>query len=256
MSKKPRFWTLGDAAGLKAGDISDSDLRALDSSAMDVVFQPIVDLKKRSLFAHEVLARCQIPVYENPEHLFRTAVEQGVAGRIGRMVRDVALARVQKTPLFLNIDPAELSSRWLVRTDDPICLHEAPIFLEITEAASIDYFDLCKGALSEICSRTGAKLVIDDFGAGYSNLLRIVELEPAVVKLDRQLIVDIDKSKRKQILVRGLVRLCAELGADVVAEGIETEDEFRAVLDSGARYGQGYLLARPASPAPDFRWPT
>jgi EAL domain-containing protein (putative c-di-GMP-specific phosphodiesterase class I) len=65
----------------------------------------------------------------------------------------------------------------------------------------------------------------------------------------------IEKSRRQQILVRQVVSLCQELGAKVVAEGIETVDELSAVCDTGAHYGQGYLFAKPAFPMPSVRWP-
>jgi EAL domain-containing protein (putative c-di-GMP-specific phosphodiesterase class I) len=100
-----------------------------------------------------------------------------------------------------------------------------------------------------------AFLVVDDFGAGYSNLKRIVELHPKIVKLDRTLVEKLDKDRRQQTLVRHMVELCRELGAKVVAEGIETTDELKAARDCGAQYGQGYVLARPAHPAPTFPWP-
>jgi EAL domain-containing protein (putative c-di-GMP-specific phosphodiesterase class I) len=109
--------------------------------------------------------------------------------------------------------------------------------------------------LREVCGRTGAHLVIDDLGAGYSNLKLIADLEPKVVKLDRALVQDLHRKPRQQKLVSIVVHLCNELGAAVVAEGIETLDEFHAVCDSGAEYGQGYLFARPSFPMPSIAWP-
>jgi EAL domain-containing protein (putative c-di-GMP-specific phosphodiesterase class I) len=109
--------------------------------------------------------------------------------------------------------------------------------------------------LREVCGRTGAHLVVDDLGAGYSNLKLIADLDPKVVKLDRALVQDLDRRPRQQKLVSMVVRLCHELGAVVVAEGIETYDEFRAVGDSGAQYGQGFLFARPSFPMPAITWP-
>jgi len=70
------------------------------------------------------------------------------------------------------------------------------------------------------------------------------------VKLDRTLIADLADDRRAQVLVRHLVKLCQELGAKVVAEGIEQETEMKVVIDCGAHYGQGYYFARPAYPAP------
>ena len=97
--------------------------------------------------------------------------------------------------------------------------------------------------------------MVDDLGAGHSDFKRIIDLEPHVVKLDLALIRGIEKNRRQQILVRHVVSLCEELNAKVVAEGIETEDELRAILDTGAHYGQGYLFAKPAFPIPQARWP-
>jgi EAL domain-containing protein (putative c-di-GMP-specific phosphodiesterase class I) len=75
------------------------------------------------------------------------------------------------------------------------------------------------------------------------------------VKLDMELIRGIDAKPRQQRLVKSIVSLCADQGAKVVAEGIETMPELRAIVDLGVHYGQGYLLARPAFPFPMFSWP-
>ncbi len=230
-------------------------VRDLKTSDIDVVFQPIVDLAKGKVFAHESLVRCRWPEFASPVRLFETAVEETACGSLGRTIRDVTFSVAGRLPLFVNLHPKELSSRWLVRPDDPIGFHESPVFLEITESAALDFFDLCMSVLKEVCHRTGASLVVDDFGAGYSNLLRIVDLGPDIVKLDRALIHGIDANPRQQKLVAGVVRLCNEMGARVVAEGIETVDELRAVIDSGAQLGQGFLLARPGPPGATVHWP-
>ena len=76
-----------------------------------------------------------------------------------------------------------------------------------------------------------------------------------MVKLDRRLVENLHLNPRKRTLVSNVVRLCGELGAEVVAEGIETVDELSAVRDAGAQYGQGYLLGRPGFPMPPITWP-
>jgi EAL domain-containing protein (putative c-di-GMP-specific phosphodiesterase class I) len=232
-----------------------ASVRDITVSDLDVVFQPIVDLSNGLTFAQEALTRCKWPEFENPVTLFAQAQAERCCGSLGRKVREVAFARCTDAPLFVNLHPHELDEGWLVRPDDPLFFHDRPVYLEITESAAFNYFALCLNVLKDICSRSGAFLVVDDFGAGHSNLKRIIDLEPHVVKLDLALIRGIDKSKRQQILVRQVVSLCKELGARVVAEGIETEDELLAVMDSGAHYGQGYLFARPAFPIPKASWP-
>ena len=229
--------------------------RAFGAMELGVVFQPIVSIATGRQFAVEALARCNRAGLEDPAVLFHNAVQDGTVGRLGRAVREVAFSRCRGVPLFVNLHPAELSSRWLVRPDDPLAFHDHDVYLEITESAVFKHFGLCMGVLKEVCSRTGARLVIDDFGAGYSNLSRVADLEPQVVKLDQELIRGLDKSPRRQILVASVVRLCMELGATVVAEGIETVDELAAARDAGAQYAQGYLLARPGWPIPGVKWP-
>ena len=231
-------------------------IRTLEPHELAVLFQPIVDLRTKRSWAVEGLARCTRPHYRDPQALFRAAVEQGATGRLGRLLREVAFERCAGQRVFVNVHPHELSSRWLVRTDDPIGFHEAGVFLEITETAAFEFFDLCRNVLREVCTRTGAHLVLDDLGAGYSNLARFLELEPEVVKLDRLLISGIDADRRKRAMVKHLTALCAELGAAVVAEGIETPAELQVVIDAGVPYGQGYLFARPGYPIPDVQWPS
>ena len=253
--RRPLHWTIDVPAESEAArEVLAAPVRDLKAHALDVVFQPIVALTDGAIFAQEALVRCRVDRLRNPVDLFDRALQEGAVGRLGRNIREVTFARAGGQRLFVNIHPEELSSRWLIRPDDPMCLHDGDLYLEITESAALDYFDLCKSVLKEVCARTGALLVVDDFGAGYSNLKRVIDLEPAVVKLDRALISGIDHSRRQQILVQQLVNTCEALDAKVVAEGIETGDELSAVRDAGVAYGQGFLLARPAFPFPQVSW--
>jgi EAL domain-containing protein (putative c-di-GMP-specific phosphodiesterase class I) len=221
-----------------------------------VVFQPIVRLGDRSLYAYEALVRCRLAELSQPRVLFAHAVAAGCAGRLGRMIREIAVPLGAGLPLFLNVHPAELQEGWLVRPDDPIFEHDHDLFLEISESVPLDHFELCRSVLSEVRSRGGVHLVIDDLGAGTSNLMRIADLEPAVVKLDRELIANMNTSRRQQQMIKSVVKLCTELSAQVIAEGVETRDELSALLDTGAQFAQGYLFARPNYPMPNVSWPT
>jgi EAL domain-containing protein (putative c-di-GMP-specific phosphodiesterase class I) len=231
-------------------------IRALvEKDDLRVVFQPIVDLLTGEAFAYEALVRCQIPRYSSPTVLFERAAKLGCAGRLGRMIREIAIPLAANKPLFVNIHPHELNEGWLIRPDDPIYEHDAPVFLEITEAVPLTHFDLVMSVLREVKTRGNLQLVVDDLGAGYSNLKSIADLEPQVVKLDRGLVVGVDKNARQRQLVSSIVSLCRDLKAKVVVEGIETEEELAALRDSGADFAQGYLFARPAYPIPLISWP-
>jgi len=228
---------------------------AVDPAATHVEFQPIVDLARKSLFAVEALARCRIPGLDSPQALFADAVDKGYVGRLGRLIRELTVRACPDIPVFTNVHPEELEQRWLVRPDDPIYSHQSDIYVEITESVPFSHFELCVSALKEIQSRGSVHLVIDDLGAGYSNLQRIVDLAPAIVKLDMQLVRALDRQPRKQLLVKSIVAMCVLQGARVVAEGIETRGELHAVIDAGVHFGQGFLLARPAPAVAPFRWP-
>jgi EAL domain-containing protein (putative c-di-GMP-specific phosphodiesterase class I) len=216
----------------------------LDVTDVKVVFQPIVDLRTREIFAYEALMRSSDPRFKGPLALIDHAIEKACIGELGRLMRKLATTRCPNHPLFLNIHAAELEDGWLVRPDDPIFTHEHSIYLEITESAPVSHNKYCHGTLQEIRGK-GVRLAVDDLGAGYSNLKYIADLSPEIVKLDRQLIARMDQDVRLFRLVRAVVRLCEDLGAEVVAEGIETEGEFDGSVRAGVHYAQGYYIARP-----------
>jgi EAL domain-containing protein (putative c-di-GMP-specific phosphodiesterase class I) len=228
--------------------------RVLDERSVKVVYQPVVNLRTREVFAHEALARSKSPDFEGPLDLFAAAVEHNCTGELGRLLREMAVEGCPNHKLFVNIHPAELNEKWLVQPDDPIFQHTNDIYLEITESIPLSHFHLCQSILTEVRER-GVFLVVDDLGAGYSNLKYIADLHPRVVKLDRGLIAGLKIGTRLFKLVSAIVVLCRDLDALVVAEGIETIDELTAVIATGAHFGQGYLLARPAFPIPEVVWP-
>jgi len=226
----------------------------LSEKAYRMVYQPLVDLESREIFAYEALVRPQLPTFSSPPVLFDAAVAGGRVGELGRALRQRALEECKGLPLFVNVHPNELDEGWLVRPDEPLFWHDEIIFLEVTESVSLEFFEQWSGVLGEVRAK-GVNLAIDDLGAGYSNLKYIADLDPEIVKLDRGLIDGVASSDRQFKLLCNIVRLCEDMGAKVVAEGIETAQELQAVLDAGATYGQGYLLAKPANPAPPIHWP-
>jgi EAL domain-containing protein (putative c-di-GMP-specific phosphodiesterase class I) len=234
---------------------NDSPIRQLLAERnLFVVFQPIVDLKTQRIFAHEGLVRTKSPHFNGPPALFEAAVVEKCTGELGRLIREIAIDSCSTHPLFLNVHPSELNEHYIVQPDDPLFRHSEDVYLEITEGVPLSHFHLCQSILREVRGR-GVYLVVDDLGAGYSNLKYIADLAPRIVKLDRELIQGLTKDTRLYRLVKSIVVLCRDLGALVVAEGIETEQELDAVMEAGAHFGQGYLLAKPAFPPPAVKWP-
>jgi len=91
----------------------------------------------------------------------------------------------------------------------------------------------------------GIKLAIDDFGAGYSGLNLLAEFQPDQIKIDMALLRGIDRNGPRQAIVRAIIAVCRDLGIDVIAEGVETVDEFRWFEGEGVCLFQGYLFAKP-----------
>lgn len=230
-------------------------LGGLSPADLDVVFQPIVDLSTRTVFAYEALARCRWSELADPEDLFKHAEQSGSCGRLGRVLRSLAVAKCRGVPLFLNVHPEELIDACLLEPDDPIHTHDSQVFLEVTESAAFTHHEECLRILRQLTRHHGVFLAVDDLGAGHSNLKRVLELEPRIVKLDRTLVTGLHENRRQQVLVRCLVQLCSDLGARVVVEGVESREEYLAVLDTGAQLVQGFFFARPSSPPPVPRWP-
>jgi EAL domain-containing protein (putative c-di-GMP-specific phosphodiesterase class I) len=232
------------------------DLKEAENGAMMVgcvpvedlscVYQPIVDLSDGRPFAYEVLARCRVPGLTNPEILFKRASAERFCGLLGRTLRSIGSKGCRGVPLFLNVHPAELGDRFVIQLDDPLYAHDDDVYVEITESVPFSHYELCATMLREMRQRGGVHVVVDDLGAGYSNLKRIADLEPSIVKLDRHLVMNLDQNRRQRILVQAVVRMCVDLGAQVVAEGLESWDEVRAARDCGCHYAQGYALGRPA----------
>ncbi|HET8940096.1 MAG TPA: EAL domain-containing protein [Polyangiales bacterium] len=237
-----------------ADDSGEVMIGCVPRSNLGVVYQPIVDLTNGRSFAYEVLARCKVPGLTNPSILFKRAAAERFCGSLGRELRRLGSEGCRGTPLFLNVHPAELSDRFVIQPDDPMYAHDDDVYVEITESVPFSHYDLCSSMLKEIRARGGVHLVVDDLGAGYSNLKRIADLHPAVVKLDRELVTNLNQNRRQRVLVKAVVQMCIDLEAKIVAEGLETWDEVRAVRDCGCHFGQGYVLGRPANTAVPPIW--
>ncbi len=229
-------------------------IHVIEERQLQVAYQPIYDLKSGKVFAYEALARVESPAFENLIELFQIASEAGRVAELGRLHRTQAVSQCPMQPLFINIFPTELDYGLLVRPDDAIFRHKWPVYLEITESLPLSHFKQCKEVLSELRLR-GMLLAVDDLGAGYSNLKYIADLAPDIVKLDRDLIIGVQEGNRQAKLVRALVRLCKEMGARVVAEGIETIDELIVAERAGVDFCQGYLLGRPGPSPRGETWP-
>ena len=117
--------------------------------------------------------------------------------------------------------------------------------IEITAQEEILFDDSLQSTLAPLRAR-GARIAVDDAGAGYAGLQQVMRMQADIIKLDRSLIQDIHTDRVKAALVRSLVHFARETGAELCAEGIECLDELQTLVDIGVTLAQGFVLARPA----------
>jgi EAL domain-containing protein (putative c-di-GMP-specific phosphodiesterase class I) len=220
------------------------------------VFQPIVDLTTRATLGYEALTRGpQGTEYENPYMLFDIATESDLVFELDRLCRRSALSSASNLKashkLFVNLLPTtirdpEFQGERMLSFLEERNLSPSRIVLEITERLVIENYDLFLDAMKTFTDQ-GFSIAIDDMGAGYSGLEKIVHLSPRYLKFDLMMVRDIDTSFVKREMLKAIHSLAGRVGADVIAEGIERVEELDTLLELGIPYGQGFLFARPQS---------
>jgi EAL domain-containing protein (putative c-di-GMP-specific phosphodiesterase class I) len=225
---------------------------------LSTVFQPVCDLRKRTMFGYEALTRGPSDtIYHMPLRLFEIASESDLVFELDRKCRRLALVASRALPrealLFVNVVPSamydpEFQGRALLALLETLDLEPDRIVLEITEKYAIENYSLFAQALGGF-TRLGFQIAVDDVGAGYSGLEKIAHLNPRYLKFDRELVRDIDSSYIRREMTSALKTFADRIGSTIIAEGIEREAELNALLELGIDYGQGFLLGRPAAVA-------
>lgn len=236
--------------------------RIIATGAITPVFQPIFCLATGRVHGYEALSRIIPPSsIGNPEELFEKARRHNLAQSLEMLCRHKALEAAARTDigsqrLFLNVCPAILAEDDHQPGKTAMLLKElnmdrSRLIFELTEQTLISDYALFRKLVSYYRDQ-GYSIAIDDLGAGYAGLGMLAEVVPDYVKLARFLVSGIDGSPTRQALVEALVSFCDKIGARVIAEGIEREEELMFLARTGVNLGQGYLLAKPsAQPYPN-----
>jgi len=210
------------------------------------VVQPIFDLASRRPVGVEALTRFSAAPARTPLEWFLRAERVGRRVPLELAVSRRALRALEALPaplsVAINVSPATVLSGRLdeVLIDQPL----ERIVLELTEHAPVeDYGDLAVAL--EPWRQRGARVAVDDTGAGYASFAHVLRLRPELIKLDLELVRDVHIDPARQAMARAVVSYATEMGVDVVAEGIEHEAEAEVVAALGARFGQGFHLGRP-----------
>lgn len=220
--------------------------------AIRTAFQPIVDLRSGNAYAYEALVRgargeSAASVLAQVTEANRYAFDQ--ACRVTAIREAVAAGILDSSArLSINFLPNAVYSpmaciQLTLQAAAETGLAPDRLTFEFTENEKIDTQHL--QSILTAYRTMGFRTAIDDFGAGHAGLGLLANLQTDIIKLDIELIRGIDASLPRRIIVGGIVKLAADLGIEVVAEGVETESELEAVRAAGIDYAQGYLFAKP-----------
>jgi EAL domain-containing protein (putative c-di-GMP-specific phosphodiesterase class I) len=223
--------------------------RLLREQHLRIVFQPIVSTETGCLVGAEALARfADGPPGETPDVVFAAADRVGLGVDLELLAVRKALVAAAALPsdlyISINVSPAALLSARLVDCllDGGLALDR--VVLEVTEHVSVADYDLLALRASEVRS-LGARIAVDDAGAGFASFRHILRLRPDFIKLDRTLIENIAEDPARRALAAAVMLFALETGAAVVAEGVETVAELRTAQVLGIDAAQGFLLGRP-----------
>ena len=220
------------------------------------VFQPIYDLVERKVAAVEALSRGPAGSgFEDAESLFSLAERVNLVIPLERLCRRRSLEEAGKVGwphmIFLNLSPAaatdtEFLEGRLLQDVTELKLDPTRIVIEITERTYAQYQELFSRVIGEL-RHEGFRIAVDDLGSGYSNLSSLAEIKPEFLKFDHHFTKDIQRHRIKQDLLGAILNFAMNMDTQVIAEGIETEEEYQALRRLGVPLGQGYHMARPGA---------
>ena len=241
------FMPLGDAP---PGCDACADVQSV-GIGFSYAYQPIVDLRARQVWGHEALVRG--PGGESAQSVL-SQINDANRYRFDQACRVKAIkgaAQIGLTErLSINFLPnaiyrPEICIRTTLAAARAHDVSIDRIVFEATEGEVVNDGDRLAAILREY-KRMGFSTAIDDFGAGYAGLNLLADFQPDIIKLDMGLVRNVDSSKARQAIARGILRICEELGIEALAEGIETPSERDFYASEGVSLMQGYLFSRPA----------
>ena len=227
-----------------------------DPDALQIAFQPIIDLRAQKIVGMEALSRFTAEPYRTPDVWFDEAWQAGLGPELELHAITLACRRIGELPdgayLSINASPATILDDRFARTLQELHVDLHRLVVEVTEHAEVADYPGLADAVARLRLH-GGRLAVDDAGAGYASMQHILRLRPDIIKIDRGIVADLDHDAARHALVTAMAGFAASLNLAVVAEGVETDDELAALRTAGISNVQGYLLARPSlDPAPQW----
>ncbi|MFZ3582670.1 EAL domain-containing protein [Loktanella sp. DJP18] len=234
-----------------AADRTDQTLRQQIEDVMadhdfQLLLQPIVSLDDNTVMGAEALCRFRATPYRSPDKWFADARRVGLERHLERAVIEKTLALLPDLPralkLSINVSPD------MVIAGDLVSLIDGPfsdrIIFELTEHEDFGSLTELQQQMKQL-RRLGAQIAVDDLGATYLSLNTVLQIKPDIVKLDREMVRGINLDPASRALAAGIKHFADAIGAQVVAEGIERQEEADTLRSLGIQFGQGFLLGRP-----------
>ena len=217
-------------------------------------YQPIIDVKARNIYAYEALMRTDREINMSPLEILATAdsynrlysIERATVFNVLKQYADSHDKLFFNRKVFINSIPGHFlnsNDRQEILTKYSSYLDSTVFEIIESDAAGDEEIDLIRTMGS---GDIHIPIAIDDYGSGYSNMVNLLRYAPQIIKVDRLLIADIDKDANKQMFMTGTIDFAKANQIKVLAEGVETQEEFRTVVALGVDYVQGYYTGKPA----------
>jgi EAL domain-containing protein (putative c-di-GMP-specific phosphodiesterase class I) len=225
---------------------SEGEVRGLlTSRRVHVALQPVVRLADGAVVGFEALSRFGGRI--STDRWFRGATLCGLEGRLEQLTLHAALGLLPGLPpevfLAVNVSPTALHDAGVL-----VLLHEADlsrVVVEVTEHDAVEDYARARSVLQPLRG-AGARIAVDDTGAGFASLRHVLMLQPDIVKLDSSLCRQVHEDVRQRRLVAALLTFAAEVGTVVLAEGVESEEQLDVLRELGVPLAQGWHLGVPA----------
>lgn len=236
------------AASRRRDQVAEDIRAAMRAGAPRIVYQPIYGLHDDRPVGVECLSRFDLEPRRSPDAWFAAAHASGLGLELELCAIEHALAQLGRFPtamfLGINTSPELLLSGQLSALLERV--DSSRVMIELTEHATVGDYVALASVLAPLRER-GARLAIDDAGAGYASMRHILNLRADVIKLDMSLTRDIDTDRSRRALAKGLISFAHEIGTHITAEGVETRAELEALRRVQVDKVQGYYLSRPLS---------
>ncbi len=233
---------------------------AISSDRFEVFYQPIYSINTETFVSAEALARMRgrDGKLVMPDKFIPIAEETGLIEQIGEKIFSKACNCIRKYELKnkgieyveVNLSISQCENPMLSVKYDEImknaCIEPRDISLEITESSTLNQKRILLDNMNKLMN-LGVSFALDDFGTGESNLNYIVDMPVKIVKFDRTMIQDYFKNEKARVVMDATVKMIKELGLSIVAEGVETEEQFEKIRSMGIDYIQGYYFSKPLS---------